>query len=91
MSDSTADHRSPERRAQDERIAAEPKRPPPDVPAGTDPVPVEEHLIRHTRRPLAVAGVVENGLARPLDASVKLQEHARVIIVAADSAKHLRR
>lgn len=31
-------------------------------------------------------GVVENGLVRPLDTSIKLPEHARVIIVAADVA-----
>jgi hypothetical protein len=33
---------------------------------------------------VAVAGVVENGLVRPLDTSVKLPEHARVIIVASE-------
>jgi hypothetical protein len=43
---------------------------------------VESHIAAH-RRPIAVAGVVENGLVRPLDPAVKLQEHARVIIVAA--------
>ena len=45
--------------------------------------PVEAHLGRRLR-PLAVAGVVENGLVRPLDPAVKLPEHARVIIVAAE-------
>jgi len=35
-------------------------------------------------RPLAVAGIVENGLVRPLDTSVKLLEHSRVIIVASE-------
>ena len=33
-------------------------------------------------RYLTVAGIVENGLVRPLDPTVKLPEHARVIIVA---------
>jgi hypothetical protein len=31
---------------------------------------------------VAVAGVVENGLVRPLDPAVKLPERSRVIIVA---------
>lgn len=63
------DERSPQRRAQDERIAVE---------------PLEAHLARHGRRPVAVAGVVENGLVRPLNPSVKLVEHSRVIIVASE-------
>ncbi len=46
---------------------------------------VEEHLEKRRRQPVAVAGVVENGLVRPLDPSVKLPEHSRVIIVAAGS------
>jgi hypothetical protein len=77
------DHRSPERRAKDEQIAAEAKLPPPQLPAGATAEPVEAHLGRTPRhRPVAVAGVVENGLVRPLDPDVKLPEHARVIIVA---------
>jgi hypothetical protein len=84
MTSTPGDHRSPERRARDERIAEGPKLTapilPPDAPAET----VESHLARFGRRPLAVAGVVENGLIRPLDASVKLPEHARVIIVASE-------
>jgi len=31
---------------------------------------------------LSIAGLVDNGLIRPLDPAVKLPEHARVIIVA---------
>jgi hypothetical protein len=46
---------------------------------------VEAHLGRLRRRPVAVVGVVENGLVRPLDPAVKLQEHARVIIVASEA------
>jgi hypothetical protein len=46
-------------------------------------MPVEDHLARH-RRPIAVAGVVENGLVRPLDPKVKLSERSRVIIVASE-------
>ncbi len=84
MSKQVDDQRSPERRAEDERIAAEPRRAPLDVPPGAEPSPVEKHLSRHARRPFAVAGVVENGLIRPLDDSVKLPEHSRVIIVASE-------
>jgi len=78
-----AQERSAERRAQDEQIASEPRLPPPDLPAGTAPLPVEAHLARRAR-PLAVAGVVENGMVRLLDPGVKLRERTRVIVVAAD-------
>lgn len=79
------DDRTPDRRALDEAIAAEPPLAPPDIPAGAAPMPMESHL-RKTRRPFAVAGVVENGLVRPLDPAVRLPEHARVIIVASEVA-----
>jgi hypothetical protein len=46
---------------------------------------VESHLGRR-RRPLAVAGVVENGLIRLLDPAVTLPEHSRVIIVTTEGA-----
>ncbi|MBX9628164.1 MAG: hypothetical protein K2X82_30480 [Gemmataceae bacterium] len=78
-----ADRRSPERRALDEQIAAEPHTPHPDLPPGTAPRPVEAFLGRRPR-PVAVAGVVENGLVRPLDPAVKLPDRARVIIVASE-------
>jgi hypothetical protein len=78
------DQRSPSRRALDEQIAAEPHLPPPEIPPGAVPSSVEAHLAR-LRRPLAVAGVVENGLVRPLDPAVKLAEHSRVIIVATEA------
>jgi hypothetical protein len=84
MSKPEPDHRSPGRRARDEQIAAEPPMKPlsvsPDAPAAS----VETHLARHHRHPVAVAGVVENGLVRPLDPKVKLPEHSRVIIVASE-------
>jgi hypothetical protein len=74
------------RRARDEQIAAEaPMAPlalPPDAPCS----PVETHLGRLGRRPLAVAGIVENGLVRPLDPTVKLSERSRVIIVASEDS-----
>jgi hypothetical protein len=77
----TSDHRSPSRQADDERIAAEPPLNPPDLPTDAAPIPLEQHLGRR-HRPVAVAGIVENGLVRPIDPDVKLTERSRVIIVA---------
>ena len=77
------DLRRPSRRVRDEQIAAEPLLAPPELPPDVASSPLEAHLLRSARQPLAVAGVVENGLVRPLDPAVKLPEHARVIIVAA--------
>ena len=79
----SADDRSPERKALDEQIASEPPIAWPEVLAGTKPKSIET-LMASRRRPIAVAGVVENGLVRPLDPSIHLQEHARVIIVATE-------
>lgn len=84
MTNHNADRRTPERRAQDERIAAEPRQAPPNLPTGAKAESAEIHLARQGRRPLAVAGVVENGVVRPLDASVHLPENSRVIIVASE-------
>jgi hypothetical protein len=84
MAAAEVDQRSAGRRARDEQIAAEPPLPPMELPPDATPSPVESHLAR-TRRPLAVAGVVENGLVRPLDPTVKLPEHSRVIIVATEA------
>ncbi len=78
------DPRSPARRARDEQIAAEPRMAPLDLPADAVGSSVMAHLVLHHRRPLAVAGIVENGLVRPLDPDVKLPENARVIIVTAE-------
>lgn len=78
------DQRSPARRTVDEQIAAEPKRPPLDLAADATTLPVEAHLSPRRRRPVAVAGVVENGVIRPIDPEVKLAEHSRVIIVASE-------
>ena len=78
------DQRSPGRRARDEQIAAEPQLAPLELPADAAPSSMEAHLGRLRRRPLAVAGIVENGLVRPLDPAVKLPERSRVIIVAAE-------
>jgi hypothetical protein len=82
MTTPAPDDRSPQRRELDEQIASEPRLAPPDLPPDVAASPVEAYLgLRH--RPVAVAGVVENGLVRPLDPGVKLPERARVIIVAA--------
>ncbi len=82
MTTPETDRRSAARRARDEQSAAEPPMPPLELPADAAALPVEAHLSRLPRRPLAIAGVVENGLVRPLDPTVKLPEHSRVIIVA---------
>jgi len=81
-----ADQRSATRQALDERIAAEPKMPPLELPPDSSSLSVEAHLARHRRRPLAVVGVVENGLIRLLDPTVTLPEHSRVIIVASEQS-----
>ena len=82
MSISEADPRSPHRRVRDEEIAAEPPMAPPELPPNAASSPLEAHLVRFERHPLAIAGIVENGLVRPLDPAVTLPEHSRVIIVA---------
>lgn len=82
MSLPAPDKRSPARRAQDEQIATEPQLGALDLPADAVPLPVERHF--QQRRPVAVVGIVENGLVRPLDSAVELAEHSRVIIVASE-------
>jgi hypothetical protein len=77
------DQRTSDRRAKDEQIASEPLLPPLELQTGVRPIPLEDHLARESR-PIAVAGVVENGLVRPLDPNVKLAEQSRVIIVASE-------
>ena len=74
------DRRSANRRTLDEKIAAEKELPPLQLPPDTRPLALEAHLAR-LRRPVAIAGVVENGVIRPLDPAIKLTEHSRVIIV----------
>lgn len=74
------DNRSEARRAEDERIATEPMMDPPASSTIGSPLPMEAHLSR--RRPVAVAGVVENGVVRLLDPQVSLPERSRVIVVA---------
>ena len=69
MTTPDVDTRGPGRRARDEQIAAEPQMPPLELPPEAPFSPVETHLGR--RRPVAVVGVVENGLVRPLDPAVE--------------------
>jgi hypothetical protein len=85
MATTAHDQRSPERRRRDERIAAEPQLAPLNLPSGAIASPMEAHLARFPRHPLAVVGIVENGVVRPLDPSIKLAEHSRVIIVASEA------
>jgi hypothetical protein len=81
------DYRRGERKARDEQIAAEAPLEPPKLPVNAPTAPMETYLGQgKSRRPLAVAGIVENGLVRPLDPAVKLPEHSRVIIVASQGA-----
>jgi len=77
------DTRTERRKALDEQLAAEPLLPIPDAVSGDRPRPLEAHL-RPYRRPVAVVGVVENGVVRLLDATVKFPERSRVIVVASD-------
>jgi hypothetical protein len=76
------DTRSASRRALDEKIAAELPLPPPQLPSDTVPAPIEDHLHRRKRHPLALPGVVENGMIRLIDPGITLPERSRVIVVA---------
>ena len=78
------DTRSAERRARDEAIAAEPHLPFLDLPDSAVPVPVEQLLARLAPQPLAITGIVENGLIRPLKPAAKLVENASVIIIMSE-------
>jgi hypothetical protein len=77
------DTRSEHRKALDEQLAAEPVLPIPEAAPEDSPRPLEAHL-RPRRRPVAVVGIVENGVIRLLDSEVKFPEQSRVIVVAAD-------
>lgn len=82
MTPNDEDRRSDARKAGDERIAAEPPLPHPELSADAKPVPMEVLRARGRRHPVALPGVVENGVVRLIDPDVKLPEHARVIVVA---------
>ena len=85
MTFSDVDSRSSDRRARDEAIASEPSLPHPLLPPSTIPRSMEAFQCQLTH-PRAIAGIVENGMVRPLDPGVKLPEHSRVIIVASEAA-----
>ena len=76
------DTRSAARRAQDEQIAEEPLLSPAALPPGAVPISVDAHLPRAGRHPLAIQGVVENGMIRLISPGVILPERSRVIVVA---------
>jgi hypothetical protein len=85
MKTPTPDQRDARRRALDEQIAGEPQLPPLSIPEGTSGRPIE--AIRPqlpSRRPVAIVGIVENGLVRPLDSDFPLRENSRVVIVATE-------
>jgi hypothetical protein len=77
-----ADQRSSKRRMQDEQISCEPQLPALEVPPDAIGSPMETHLTRPRRHPVARSGVVENGLVRLFDPDVKLPERSRVVVVA---------
>jgi len=77
------DTRSAERRALDEQMAEATPLPQLDLPRDAVAAPIEVHLSKH-RRPVAIAGVVVNGMVKPLDPGVRLPEDTRVIIVAVE-------
>jgi len=78
------DMRTEHRKALDEQLASESSLPHPDIAPGEQPRPIEAH-IRH-RRPVAIVGVVENGMVRLLDPQMRLPEQSRVIVVASEVA-----
>ena len=82
MEMSHSDTRGPDRRARDEQLAAESPLPPLELSADASSAPMEVHLGRLRPNPLAVSGIVENGVIRLLDPTIHLPEHARVIILA---------
>ena len=82
MSKIEPDTRSVPRRAVDEKIAAEPALPLPQLPPKAAPAPVEDHLRKRNRHPLALPGIVENGVIRLIAPGVTLPERSRVIVVA---------
>ena len=84
MTTPQVDPRGAARQARDDQIAAEPQLLTPELPPEAPASPVETHLGQRRRHPVAVVGVVENGLVRPLDPAVKLPEQSRVIIVASE-------
>jgi hypothetical protein len=82
MSENTRTVGPPRALVAGQRLASEPYLPHPDIAPGEQPRPLEEHL--RPRRPVAVVGVVENGLVRLIDPRLRLPEQSRVIVVASE-------
>ena len=78
-----ADTRSESRKTLDEQLAAAPLLPFPDIGPESKPSPLQAHL-RPRRGPMAVRGVVENGVIRLLDSKVTFPEQTHVLVVASD-------
>ena len=87
MNTGEADQRNRTRRALGERATAEPKLGPLDVPNDAPSAMMTAHLARRRRRPVAVAGIVEKGLVRPVDPAGKLPENSRVVIAASEQTR----
>ena len=79
----TTDLRSEELRLRDEALANESPLAKPDLP---DIVPQPMEALLRRSRPVAIEGIVENGLIRPLDPAARLPERTKVIIVAKEAA-----
>ena len=77
------DTRSESRKVRDEELAAAPMLPIPAPSPNDAPQPLEAYL--PPRRPVAVLGIVENGVVRLLGEGVRIPEHSRVIVVASDA------
>lgn len=75
--------RATQRSQGEERIVAEPQQPSVGLPSDVARLPREAYLAGHRRRS-EVAGIVENGVVRLLDTTVKLPEHSRVIVIASE-------
>jgi hypothetical protein len=82
MTPGDEDLRSERRKLRDEAIASEPRLAPLDISPNAIPLPLESHLRARKRHPVALTGVVENGLVRLLDPNARLPERSRVIVVA---------
>ncbi len=81
MTTGEVDTRSKLRRELDEAAASEPMLEAPRLSPDAILRPIEA-LLRSSKRPSAVPGIVENGVVRPLDPNVKLIERAQVLIVS---------
>jgi hypothetical protein len=64
MPTAQSDLRTEHRKALDDQLSSEPHLPHPNITRGQQPLPLEEPT-RH-RRPVSIAGIVENGVVRVL-------------------------